>query len=77
MGQGLSHVVEPVGDMVGAVVKPVMILGDVTNDAPTWGPGVESSARNTGGILLDQGKEALKKGQETTKKAEGGKTADD
>ena len=74
VGQGLSHAVAPVGDVVGAVVKPVMILGDATNDAPEWGPGVESSARNTAGSLLDQGKEALKHGRETTEKARDGKT---
>ena len=65
------------GDVVGAVVKPVMILGDVTNEAPKWGPDVESSARETAGSLLDKGKEAMEKGQGTTERAQGGTTKDD
>ena len=72
MGQGLSHAVAPVGNVVGAVVKPVMILGDATNDAPKWGPGVESSARDTAGNLLQQGKEALHQGREATKNHDDG-----
>ena len=47
-----------------------MILGDTMNDAPNWGPGVETSARETAGQLVDRGKETLKLGQEGKKNAE-------
>ena len=76
-GEGLSHAVAPVGNVVGGVVKPVMILGDTMNDAPQWGPGVESSARETAGNLLDSGKKTLGLGQESkgdAEKSENGKT---
>lgn len=63
VGEGLSHAVAPVGNVVGSVVQPVMILGDTMNDAPKWGPELEGSARDTAGKWLDQGKETLKKGQ--------------
>ena len=73
VGQGLSHVVAPVGNVVGGVVKPVMILGDTMNDAPEWGPRVETSARETAGKLVDSGKEMLSLGQKKKGNADGGK----
>ena len=68
-GEGLSHVVAPIGNVVGGVVQPVMILGDTMNDAPKWGPELEGSARDTASNWLGQGKEALKTGQEGAENA--------
>ena len=77
VGDGLSTAVAPVGNVVGGVVKPVMILGDTMNDAPEWGPRVETSARDTAGNLIDKGKETLRLDQDKKSNAESSQNDND
>ena len=55
VGDGLSYVAAPVGNVVGSVVGGVMKAGDVLNDAPQWGGDAETKVRDTAGDVMTKG----------------------
>ena len=64
VGKGLSYATAPVGNVVDSLVGGVMRGGELANDAPKHGEGVESSIRDMAGKLTGQAQEVMDKGQD-------------